>query len=385
MKAASLFTGTLGLDLAADAAFGDLDWRWCVERDPHAAKVIAHHRPELVNHGDVEATDWAAVEPVDILVGGFPCQDISSAGKRAGIIEGNRSGLWFRYADAVRVVRPRLVVVENVAALLVRGLDIVLWSLADLGYDAWWTCLPASAVGAPHRRRRVFLVAADTSCLPIGLSAISEPRGSGALVAGQHLASASDAVGQPWRREAGNPEPRDGASADGGRGSAEPGGRRSASPDASGERCPWGGSPWGGSPGPADDDQGSATDADRGRLEGGPELNGRQDHGQPERQLGRHARRLGMETRWGRYRPAIRRWERVLGRPAPAPTNAAGSLNPWFVEWMQGYPEGWVCAHVGRSAALRCLGNAVVPQQGAAALTGLLADMATDLALAAAG
>ena len=95
---------------------------------------------------------------VDIICGGFPCQDISVAGKGAGI-EGSRSGLWSEYARIISEVRPRYVIVENVAALLGRGLERVLGDLAALGFDAEWHCIPASAVGAPHRRDRVWIVA----------------------------------------------------------------------------------------------------------------------------------------------------------------------------------------------------------------------------------
>ena len=98
------------------------------------------------------------VPPVDVLCGGFPCQDLSVAGRGAGI-DGARSGLWAEYARLIRELRPRYVVVENVPALLVRGLGRVLGDLAALGYDAEWDCLPASAFGAPHRRDRVWIVA----------------------------------------------------------------------------------------------------------------------------------------------------------------------------------------------------------------------------------
>ena len=95
---------------------------------------------------------------IDLICGGFPCQDISVAGKGAGI-GGSRSGLWTEYARIIGEVRPRYVIVENVAALLDRGLERVLGDLAALGYDAEWHCIPASAVGAPHRRDRVWIVA----------------------------------------------------------------------------------------------------------------------------------------------------------------------------------------------------------------------------------
>jgi DNA (cytosine-5)-methyltransferase 1 len=95
---------------------------------------------------------------IDLICGGFPCQDISTAGKGAGIT-GARSGLWSEYARIIGEIRPRYVIVENVAALLGRGIERVLGDLAALGFDAEWHCIPASAVGAPHRRDRVWIVA----------------------------------------------------------------------------------------------------------------------------------------------------------------------------------------------------------------------------------
>jgi DNA (cytosine-5)-methyltransferase 1 len=112
----------------------------------------------MPNLGDVARIDWGGVERPDLICGGFPCQDISFAGRGAGLA-GARSGLWHEFARAVREVRPRLVLVENVAALLVRGLDAVLGTLASLGYDAEWHCIPAAAVGAPHIRDRIFILA----------------------------------------------------------------------------------------------------------------------------------------------------------------------------------------------------------------------------------
>lgn len=102
--------------------------------------------------------DWGTVEPVDVLCGGFPCQDISLAGKGAGL-SGARSGLWSEYVKAIDALKPKYILIENVAALRSRGLDQVLREIAAIGYDAEWHCIPASAVGAPHRRDRVWIVA----------------------------------------------------------------------------------------------------------------------------------------------------------------------------------------------------------------------------------
>jgi len=152
----SLFAGIGGFDLAARW----LGWRtlWYSEIDPYASAVMKKRFPDAVNHGDVTQLRGSHVARVDVLCGGFPCQDISLAGKGAGI-EGSRSGLWTHYARIIDEVRPSWVVIENVSALRSRGLDRVLGSLAALGYDAEWHCIPAAYVGAPHRRDRIWIVA----------------------------------------------------------------------------------------------------------------------------------------------------------------------------------------------------------------------------------
>ena len=156
MKVGSLFAGIGGFDLGLERAGFEIAWQ--VEIDPYCQRVLAKHWPNVQRYGDIRAIDWATVPRVDMLCGGFPCQDISLAGKGAGL-SGERSGLWFEYAKAIDALKPRYVLIENVAALRSRGLDQVLGSLAALGYDAEWHCIPASAVGAPHRRDRVWIVA----------------------------------------------------------------------------------------------------------------------------------------------------------------------------------------------------------------------------------
>ncbi|MCI4066199.1 DNA cytosine methyltransferase [Micromonospora sp. R77] len=135
---------------------------WYAETDRHARAVCAHHWPHLPNLGDIRTIDWTHVPAVDIVTAGFPCQDISNAGKRAGI-NGPQSNLWHYITRALRVLRPPLVFVENVAALRRRGLDVVHTDLATLGYDTSWLCLRASDIGAPHRRDRLFLLATTGS------------------------------------------------------------------------------------------------------------------------------------------------------------------------------------------------------------------------------
>ncbi len=152
----SLFAGIGGFDLGLERA--GMRVRWQVEIDPYCQRVLAKHWPHVTRYGDIKTVDWGTVEPVDLLCGGFPCQDISLAGKGAGLA-GDRSGLWFEYAKSIAALRPRYVLIENVSALRARGLDQVLGSLAALGYDAEWHCIPACAVGAPHRRDRVWVVA----------------------------------------------------------------------------------------------------------------------------------------------------------------------------------------------------------------------------------
>ena len=178
----SLFTGIAGLELGLERALVRAGHptrvAWQAEINPFCRAVLAKHYPEATQYADVRSVD-AQSEPVDLICGGFPCQDISLAGKGAGLA-GARSGLWSEYARVVRVLRPRFVVVENVAALLGRGFGDVLRDLAALGYDAWWDCIPAAAVGAPHRRDRLFMVAWRVSdANSDGLRQLAE-RGGGA-------------------------------------------------------------------------------------------------------------------------------------------------------------------------------------------------------------
>lgn len=157
MRIGSLFSGAGGLDLGLETA-GLGSPAWFVERDADARAVLREHWPDVPIVVDVRHVQAGRMAPVDLVAGGFPCQDISNAGSRKGL-EGDRSGLWREYARIVREIRPFLVLVENVAALRRRGLDVVLGDLAALGYDAAWDCIPALSVGAPHRRDRLFLVA----------------------------------------------------------------------------------------------------------------------------------------------------------------------------------------------------------------------------------
>jgi DNA (cytosine-5)-methyltransferase 1 len=156
----SLFAGIGGFDLGFERA--GIKTIWQVEIDDYCRRVLARHFPSAKRYTDIRECGSHNLEPVDILSGGFPCQDISHAGKRTGI-EGERSGLWSEYARIIRELRPHYVVVENVAALLGRGMERVLGDLAEIGYDAEWQSIRASDVGAPHIRERIWIVAYPSS------------------------------------------------------------------------------------------------------------------------------------------------------------------------------------------------------------------------------
>ncbi len=156
MTFGELFAGIGGFSLGLERA--GMTCKWQVEIDPYATAVLKKHWPEVPKHEDVRTFPPQGEWGVDLICGGFPCQDISVAGKGAGLA-GARSGLWYEYARIIGELRPRYVIVENVAALLARGMGTVLGDLSTLGYDAEWHVIPASAVGAPHRRERVWIVA----------------------------------------------------------------------------------------------------------------------------------------------------------------------------------------------------------------------------------
>ena len=160
LRVLDLFSGIGGFSIGLERA-GMKTVAFC-EIDKKAQLVLKKHWPDVPVFEDVSTLTKGLLDErgitVDVICGGFPCQDISYAGAGAGI-EGERSGLWSEYARLIGELRPRYVIVENVSALLSRGLDRVLGDLAQIGYDAEWHCIPASAVGAPHRRDRIWIVA----------------------------------------------------------------------------------------------------------------------------------------------------------------------------------------------------------------------------------
>lgn len=156
MRAGCLFSGIGGIELGLQRAGWRIDWQ--VEIDERKRAVLARHFPDARRFGDIQGVEAQELGQVDLIAGGFPCQDLSSAGARGGIT-GKRSGLWAHFARLIGDLRPRYVLVENVPALLVRGMGRVLGDLASLGYDAEWDCLPAAAFGAPQLRARIWLLA----------------------------------------------------------------------------------------------------------------------------------------------------------------------------------------------------------------------------------
>lgn len=361
----SLFTGYGGLDMGVAMAL-DSDARvaWTSDVEPGPCKLAATRWPDTPNLGDITAINWSDVEPVDIICGGSPCQDLSLAGKRAGMAEGTRSGLWESMAAAIETIRPRLVVWENVSGALsarayspveqepgmlgnestgplVRAAGRVVGDLASLGYSCAWRVVRASDAGAPHQRARFFLIGYPD--------------------------------GQPWdmRRPA---RPR---KTQGGRPLGQPAGPGVSAlmptPTASDHKA-----------GRHQDGTGhsltqavqllptpSASDA----VFGLPRTSGR-----PPEKSTKLATRLEY-TDYGNYAPAIARWEQVTGQAAPPPSTpsrqAGGKpqLSARFVEWMMGLPDGHVTGpdlNLPREHQLRLLGNGVVPQQAALAVQQLV-------------
>ena len=183
LKIGEVCAGYGGLGLATETVF-DAELAWYSEFEESAEKIMQAHWPDVPNHGDMTKINWAAVEQVDILSGGTPCQDLSHAGRRRGMTEGTRSNLWVAMREAIAIIKPKHVVWENVRGAysakadsdmepcegcmgdndtspepVLRALGRVLGDLSDLGYDAQWRGVRASDVGAPHARFRVFILA----------------------------------------------------------------------------------------------------------------------------------------------------------------------------------------------------------------------------------
>ena len=384
----SLFTGYGGLDMGvAMAVDPDARVAWTSDVEPGPCKLAATRWPDTPNLGDITQINWDDVEPVDIICGGSPCQDLSLAGKRAGMATGTRSGLWESMAAAVETIRPRLVVWENVLGALsarayspvesepwmlgagttgpaLRAAGRVAGDLASLGYSTAWRVVRASDAGAPHQRARFFLIGYPD--------------------------------GQPWHmRRTTTPRQTQGRRPQ----------RKPAGPDLS-TLMP--------TPTASDHKAGrhqdgtghsltqavqllptpQAVNASRSSAGYGPNLHEvatallptpkaadgvmglPRTSGRPPEKSTHLATRLEY-TDYGAYAPVIARWEKVTGRTAPPPSTPSRrpggkpQLSARFVEWLMGLPDGHVTGpdlDLPREHQLRLLGNGVVPQQAALAV-----------------
>ena len=167
------FSGIGGFSYAAERIVGGFETVQFVEWDPFCQRILNQHWPAVPIHGNIQ-TFQPLPFCADVICGGFPCQDISVAGQQAGIKQGTRSGLFYELIRIIRFVQPKYVVLENVAAILSNGLDVVLGELAEAGYDCEWSCIRASDLGACHRRDRWWLVAYPNSSGLQGLGGKSE-------------------------------------------------------------------------------------------------------------------------------------------------------------------------------------------------------------------
>ena len=243
--------------MGIEQAFGPIDLRFVSDIDKDVNTLLAHHRADVPNLGDLKTVDWEKQDQIDLLCAGYPCQPFSTAGHRKGLEDERAIFGWI--ADGISVLRPERVLLENVAGHLTLGSAGVVAELARLGYDCRWGIVRASDAGAPHKRARLFIWAQPANTNGKGLQ--------------------------------------------------------------------------------------------RSRT---------------EHKLG--AGQKSKHTAWDDYEPAIRRWEQIMGRPAPYPVDYKG-IEPVFVEWMMGLPEGHVTGlGLSRTAELKMLGNGVVPQQAALAL-----------------
>lgn len=399
----SLFTGYGGLDMGVAMALDPgarVAWTSDVEKGP--CRLAQVRWPDTPNLGDITQINWADVEPVDIICGGSPCQDLSLAGKRAGMATGTRSGLWESMAAAIETIKPRLVVWENVQGALsarayspveqepamlgtgtngpaLRAAGRVVGDLADLGYSTVWRVIRASDAGAPHQRARFFLIGYPDG-QPWDMRRPAAPRQAqggrpqreptgpslGPLMptptasdhkAGRHqdgtghsLTQAVQLLPTPVAQPSGN-SPSEHLR-------KKPGRERVTDLAIIVENnlLPTGGL----LPTP------QATNATYSGAVYGPNL---------------HEVATALAPTYGPYAPAIARWEQVTGRAAPPPTTpprrAGGKpqLSARFVEWLMGLPDGHVTGpdlNLSRERQLRMLGNGVVPQQAALAVSSLL-------------
>lgn len=188
MRIGELFAGIGGFGLGLERALPGSSVVWQIEKNPFCRQVLANHWPNAKRFSDVRQITFPRreLDPVDIIAAGFPCQGASLAGNRKGLSD-NRTALWWHVVRICSAIRPRYICLENVSALLTvsggQDFGTILGSLDRIGYDASWRVLSASEFGAPHRRKRLFVVASDTdSCsqyaMPVHAEASSTPESS---------------------------------------------------------------------------------------------------------------------------------------------------------------------------------------------------------------
>lgn len=386
LRLASLCSGYGGLELALRILNVDFETVWFAEVDAKAAQVMASHHPGVPNLGDIRLIEDAP--SVDVVTAGFPCQPVSQAGKGKGIDDER----WL-IDDVCRVasrVGAQWLILENVPGILGanQGLAFsrVASALAENGFSAEWTCVRASDVGAPHKRLRWFCIGYTDSVVGEASEAFSG--GSGTLgeqgevprVVGSDGSSGSEEASDAYE-SGGKARCDSGCSRKCAR--KEPVGHTSSSSDTdcggygAQEDCAGVGRVDGSHEDVAQDGErtreilghrGEETIPHAGRFVKQVQAQGQQSAIEEFGSDGEDG-----EDAFGPYQQAVIRWEWVLGRYAPCPVDEQSRLNPCFVEWMMGVPEGWVCDAVeGRTHQLKILGNGVVPLQAAFAIEMLL-------------
>ena len=322
MRIGSLCTGYGGLDMAVEAYF-NAKTIWTCEFDKHASKVINAHF-DVPNHGNLKTTDWTKVEPIDILTAGYPCQPFSHAGSRKGVADERH--LWPYVKEIIGVLRPRFVILENVRGHFGLGFREVLSDLASIGYDARWTLIRASEVGAPHRRERLFILAYPNStrwprAKPSDIQTAKPWDSSSNLDEYTHTDGQRCYLGQNYGNE------------------VEYQGQSQLITSRLVETVT------------THTDGHTRTQSRRASREVRAEsvgLRGRAHEGQAR----------------GEFRFSVEMDKEAI----PSPLDE-GKLNVKFVEYMMGLPDGWVTdLDISRAQMLKILGNGVVPQQAYRAL-----------------
>ena len=326
MKIGSLCTGYGGLDMAVEAYF-NADTAWVSEIDKYASKVI-DQRIKKPNLGDLKVINWAEVEPIDILTAGYPCQPFSHAGYRKGA--NDERHLWPYIKEIISHLRPNYVVLENVAGHLSLGFDQVLADLTEIGYDACWRIVRASDVGAPHQRKRLFVIA-----YPKGERAGRQTTGVQGQSSkfGRDFEFTSNANGAGFQRR--------------------------------------------------HETLLQEREIDSGHNNAGFTADSNCDaHTQPRRTnrgLQEQGDGLGRRPNQRQTRSQYRSSGEMVEQELPNTLDESGKLNPKFVEYMMGLPAGWVTdTGLARTQQLKILGNGVVPQQAYHAIS-LIMDTVNNL------